>query len=203
MKTFGGDYIIMINKMFIVFVVLAIVSLSAAEFSIPEEVKKLELLSGNSPTETVRLEFDTPVSLTVDQRKQIEFFLAFSLKVNLRFLRLEVLDSDGKVLFRSNTPGNISYCAAAGKPAGNSIAFSVMTFSGSDADGKKLRLYGSAYEIVEGMPEWEKGFPEILKKIEKLNNTDFEPPPDEAPRSEAGGRILCENEKVEDGHDVE
>ncbi len=167
----------MINKLFIAAVLLATVSVSAAETSAPEEVKRLELQPDKSPTETIRLEFDTPVSLTADQKKEIEWGLALSLKANLRFIRLEVLDSGGKVRFRCDTPGNISLRDAAGKPVGNTLAFSVMTFSEPNADGKNLRLYGLNYEIVEGMPEWEKGFPETLKKIEELNKADFRKPP--------------------------
>ncbi len=172
-----GLYIIMINKLLIAAVLLATVSASAVETSMTEEVKKLELRPVKAPTETIRLEFDTPVSLTADQRKEIECFLDFPLKANRRFIRLEILDSDGKVRFRCDTPGNISLRDAAGKQVGNSIIFSVMTFSKPGADGKNLRLYGLNYEIVDGMPEWEKGFPETLKKIVELNKANFRKPP--------------------------
>lgn len=149
-----------------------------AEVPAMENVKTLDVRPENAPSEIVRLEFDAPVLMTPSRKSEMEkFLLAFPMKLNYRFIRLEILDPRGKVVFKCATPGRISFCDENGKTAGNSIGFSVMTLSSPDADGNKLRLYGPSYEIVDGMPEWEKSFPETLKKIGELNQKDSEKPP--------------------------
>ncbi|OQA85531.1 MAG: hypothetical protein BWY31_01813 [Lentisphaerae bacterium ADurb.Bin242] len=147
-----------------------------AEESTPREVKRVEVRSRNFPTETIRLEFDKPVLLTDAQKKELEEFLSVLPRMKCSIVRIEHLDADEKVLLRYDCPGNISQYDADGTPVGSFFSFPFIMLK-SGANGKILRLYGSDYGKVNGMPAWEKNFPEFLKSLEKLNKAEFQQPP--------------------------